>query len=65
MGWVFALGQFVSGSSGGLLALIVLIPIVLIGRLVIVKAVPEDELGPTSKRPIGRMMLIPIGAVMP
>ncbi|WP_181274588.1 MFS transporter [Brevibacterium oceani] len=111
-GLVFALGQFVSGSSGGLLALfgfsaaikhlddstrarvvaisasmwilpaligpaatlglehligwrwalLVPIPIVLIGRLLIVRAVQDDELGPRSKGPVGRMMLIPIGA---
>ncbi|UVI36950.1 MFS transporter [Brevibacterium spongiae] len=112
VGWVFAVGQFISGSAGGLLALfgfsaaikhlddstrarviaisasmwilpaligpvatlgmehligwrwalLVPVPAVLLGRLLIVRAVKDDDLGPTSKRPIGRMLLIPIGA---
>lgn len=112
LGWVFAVGQFISGSAGGLLALfgfsaaikhlddstrtrviaisasmwilpaligpvatlgvehligwrwalLAPVPAVLLGRLLIVRAVKDDDLGPASKRPVGRMLLIPIGA---
>lgn len=109
--WVFTIGQFVSGSAGGLLALfgfsaaikhledsirvkvvaisasmwilpaligpvatlglehvigwrwalLVPAPIVLIGRLLIVRAVKNDDLSPASRPPVRRMFLIPVG----
>lgn len=111
-GWVFALGQFASGTAGGLLALfgisaairhldesmrvkvvavsasmwilpalvgpvatlglehligwrwslLVPAPIVLLGRFLIVRAIRHDDLGPSSEKPVARMLLIPAGA---
>lgn len=111
-GWMFALGQFISGVAGGLLAifgisaairhldestrtkvvaisaamwilpaligpvatlglehlvgwrwsLLVPVPVILIGRLLIVRAIRSDDLGHSSSRPVARMLLIPIGA---
>jgi MFS family permease len=43
-------------------ALLAPVPVVLIGRLLIVRAVKNDDLAPASKRPVGRTMLIPVGA---